>query len=281
MLPPGLGFISVSPKAWAKIEKTPIRSFYFDLRRGLAKVAEQDTPFTPANTLIKAQLVSLKRIRKEGIENLWARHAKVASATRAAVKAMGLEIFAERAQSHEGKLQVELARLQYLSTRLVRRWSHLERQRGGIGTRGGPGEAQIELDRRMIDERIKTVKRRLESVKKQRKTQRRARDVDGVIRGGLSSRQCFQDQARLAAAAAAQLDHAAAGRQIRHPAIGVATEQAGIGARQPILRQHTDYLEQRRTNLVIQVLRRQDALSCGREPSTNICDELIRIGRIE
>ena len=59
-----------------------------------------------------------------------------------------LEIFAQRARSHEGKLQVELARLQYLSTRLVRRWSHLERQRGGIGTRGGPGETQIELDRR-------------------------------------------------------------------------------------------------------------------------------------
>ena len=61
-----------------------------------------------------------------------------------------LEIFAQRARSHEGKLQVELARLQYLSTRLVRRWSHLERQSGGIGMRGGPGETQIELDRRMI-----------------------------------------------------------------------------------------------------------------------------------
>jgi GTP-binding protein HflX len=63
-----------------------------------------------------------------------------------------LEIFAQRARSHEGKLQVELARLQYLSTRLVRRWSHLERQTGGIGVRGGPGEKQIELDRRMIGE---------------------------------------------------------------------------------------------------------------------------------
>ena len=73
-----------------------------------------------------------------------------------------LEIFGARAQSHEGKLQVELARLQYLSTRLVRRWSHLERQRGGIGTRGGPGEAQIELDRRMIGERIKALKEQLE-----------------------------------------------------------------------------------------------------------------------
>jgi GTP-binding protein HflX len=66
-----------------------------------------------------------------------------------------LEIFAQRARSHEGKLQVELARLQYLSTRLVRRWSHLERQSGGIGMRGGPGETQIELDRRMIGEAIK------------------------------------------------------------------------------------------------------------------------------
>jgi GTP-binding protein HflX len=90
-----------------------------------------------------------------------------------------LEIFAARAQSHEGKLQVELARLQYLSTRLVRRWSHLERQRGGIGTRGGPGEAQIELDRRMIGERIKSVKERLVRVKRQRSTQRRSRDRSG------------------------------------------------------------------------------------------------------
>jgi len=93
-----------------------------------------------------------------------------------------LEIFAARAQSHEGKLQVELARLQYLSTRLVRRWSHLERQRGGIGNRGGPGEAQIELDRRMIGERIKSVKERLVRVKKQRGTQRRARERSGTFR---------------------------------------------------------------------------------------------------
>jgi GTP-binding protein HflX len=96
--------------------------------------------------------------------------------------ALILDIFADRAQSHEGKLQVELARLQYLSTRLVRRWSHLERQRGGIGTRGGPGEAQIELDRRMIGERIKSVKQRLEKVKRQRGTQRRARERRGTFR---------------------------------------------------------------------------------------------------
>jgi len=93
-----------------------------------------------------------------------------------------LEIFAARAQSHEGKLQVELAQLQYLSTRLVRRWSHLERQRGGIGTRGGPGEAQIELDRRMIGERIKTVKERLVKVKRQRSTQRKRRERNQTFR---------------------------------------------------------------------------------------------------
>ena len=87
-----------------------------------------------------------------------------------------LEIFAQRARSHEGKLQVELARLQYLSTRLVRRWSHLERQTGGAGVRGGPGEKQIELDKRMISESIKRTKERLTKVKRQRQTQRKQRD---------------------------------------------------------------------------------------------------------
>ncbi len=96
-----------------------------------------------------------------------------------------LEIFAARARSHEGKLQVELARLQYLSTRLVRRWSHLERQRGGVGLRGGPGETQIELDRRMIDVRIKSVKERLEKVKRQRGTQRKSRERHGTFRVSL------------------------------------------------------------------------------------------------
>ena len=87
-----------------------------------------------------------------------------------------LDIFARRARSHEGKLQVELARLQYLSTRLVRRWTHLERQQGGIGGRGGPGETQIELDRRLIGEAIKRTKERLLKVKRQRQTQRRQRE---------------------------------------------------------------------------------------------------------
>lgn len=92
-----------------------------------------------------------------------------------------LEIFAQRARSHEGKLQVELARLQYLSTRLVRRWSHLERQSGGIGMRGGPGEKQIELDKRMIGEAIKRTKGQLATVMKQRHTQRRGRQKSGTF----------------------------------------------------------------------------------------------------
>jgi GTPase len=109
-------------------------------------------------------------------------HLGVAVADRTALI---LDIFAARAQSHEGKLQVELARLQYQATRLVRRWSHLERQTGGIGLRGGPGETQIELDRRMIGERIKSVKARLEKVKKQHDTQRRARAKSGALRVSL------------------------------------------------------------------------------------------------
>jgi len=92
-----------------------------------------------------------------------------------------LEIFAQRAKSHEGKLQVELARLQYLSTRLVRRWSHLERQRGGIGARGGPGETQIELDRRMISSNIVRTKEQLRKLQRQRSTQRRQRERNGAF----------------------------------------------------------------------------------------------------
>ncbi|WP_028109932.1 ribosome rescue GTPase HflX [Ferrimonas futtsuensis] len=85
-----------------------------------------------------------------------------------------LDIFAQRARTHEGKLQVELAQLRHLSTRLVRGWTHLERQKGGIGLRG-PGETQLETDRRLLRERIKTILRRLEKVAKQREQGRRSR----------------------------------------------------------------------------------------------------------
>ncbi len=86
-----------------------------------------------------------------------------------------LDIFAQRARTFEGKLQVELAQLQRMSTRLVRGWTHLERQKGGIGLRGGPGETQLEVDRRLLRDRIKSIKQRLEKVRQQRDLSRRAR----------------------------------------------------------------------------------------------------------
>ncbi|QUJ67697.1 GTPase HflX [Photobacterium sp. GJ3] len=86
-----------------------------------------------------------------------------------------LDIFAQRARTHEGKLQVELAQLRHISTRLIRGWTHLERQKGGIGLRG-PGETQLETDRRLLRERIKSILRRLDKVSKQRDQGRRARN---------------------------------------------------------------------------------------------------------
>jgi GTP-binding protein HflX len=86
-----------------------------------------------------------------------------------------LEIFSQRAQTHEGKIQVELARLQHLSTRLVRGWSHLERQRGALGKVGGPGESQLELDRRYLAQRVRVLRAKLETLRRQRTVQRRAR----------------------------------------------------------------------------------------------------------
>lgn len=92
-----------------------------------------------------------------------------------------LDIFALRAQSHEGKLQVELALLEHLSTRLVKGWTHLERQKGGIGMRGGPGETQLELDRRMLRVRIKSLREKLIKLKKTRGLQRRSRKRSQVL----------------------------------------------------------------------------------------------------
>ncbi|MDB5878813.1 MAG: hflX [Variovorax sp.] len=144
-----------------------------------------------------------------------------------------LEIFAQRARSHEGKLQVELARLQYLSTRLVRRWSHLERQTGGAGVRGGPGEKQIELDRRMISESIKRTKERLAKVQKQRGTQRRQRErretfnisLVGYTNAGKSS--IFNALVKARAFAADQL-FATLDTTTRHLYLGDAKRQASI-----------------------------------------------------
>ncbi|MFZ6744195.1 GTPase HflX [Undibacterium sp. JH2W] len=91
-----------------------------------------------------------------------------------------LDIFAQRAHSHEGKVQVELAQLQHLATRLIRGWTHLERQKGGIGLRG-PGETQLETDRRLLGERVKMLKQKLEKLHKQRETQRRSRGRSNTL----------------------------------------------------------------------------------------------------
>jgi GTPase len=96
-----------------------------------------------------------------------------------------LDIFGQRARTSEGKLQVELARLEHLYTRLVKGWTHLERQRGSLGKTGGPGEKQIELDRRMIGEQVKKLKQRLRKVGTVRDTQRAGRTRSGILRVAL------------------------------------------------------------------------------------------------
>lgn len=96
MLPPGLAFISVSPKAWAKIDAFNAHCFYFNLKSARKKAQEFDTPFTPAHTLILALRQSLRRIRAEGLENVWERHRRMSEACQAGVKALGLELFSAR-----------------------------------------------------------------------------------------------------------------------------------------------------------------------------------------
>ncbi len=126
-------------------------------------------------TLIKGQEIGVvvvdgvvSPVQQRNLEKAW--KAKVIDRT-----GLILEIFGERARTHEGALQVELAALSYQRSRLVRSWTHLERQRGGFGFLGGPGESQLEMDRRLIDERIVKLKRELESVKRTRGLHREAR----------------------------------------------------------------------------------------------------------
>src|ERR1700751_2624527 len=111
---------------------------------------------------------ALSPIQQRNLEKAW--NTKVVDRT-----GLILEIFGRRAKTKEGALQVELAHLNYQRSRLVRSWTHLERQRGGFGFIGGPGETQIEGDRRLIDERIVRIKRDLEDVKRTRALHRRAR----------------------------------------------------------------------------------------------------------
>lgn len=97
MMPPGLAFVAVGDRAWKAIDANPAaRTFYFDLKKARAKLETSDTPYTPAHTLIRAMKVSLKKIRAEGIENIWANQARLAEAARAGFRALGLELFASR-----------------------------------------------------------------------------------------------------------------------------------------------------------------------------------------
>jgi GTP-binding protein HflX len=111
---------------------------------------------------------TLSPIQQRNLEKAWG--CKVIDRT-----ALILEIFGARARTHEGKLQVELAALEYQKSRLVRSWTHLERQRGGFGFLGGPGESQIEIDRRLIRDRIAKIKRQLEAVTRTRELHRKTR----------------------------------------------------------------------------------------------------------
>ena len=96
MLPPGLSFVSVSPKAWKKIDACPTCCFYLDMKLARKKMADYDTPFTPAHTLILALRQSLRRILAEGVENVWGRHKRMSDACQAGITALGLELFSER-----------------------------------------------------------------------------------------------------------------------------------------------------------------------------------------
>ena len=129
------------------------------------EIAAEARGLEPEVIVVNAQV---SPVQQRNLEKAW--NAKVLDRT-----ALILEIFGERAQTREGRLQVELAHLSYQRSRLVRSWTHLERQRGGFGFLGGPGETQIETDRRLIGERIAKIKRELEEVKRTRGLHRSAR----------------------------------------------------------------------------------------------------------
>ncbi len=129
------------------------------------QIGDEAKALEPAVVIVNAQL---SPVQQRNLEKAWG--TKVLDRT-----ALILEIFGERARTHEGRLQVELAHLSYQRSRLVRSWTHLERQRGGFGFLGGPGESQIETDRRLINDRIVRIKKELESVKRTRGLHREAR----------------------------------------------------------------------------------------------------------
>jgi GTP-binding protein HflX len=127
-----------------------------------AVIAEQDIALAVVDW-------ALSPVQQRNLERAW--KCKVIDRT-----GLILEIFGARARTHEGTLQVELAALSYQRSRLVRSWTHLERQRGGFGFLGGPGESQLEIDRRLIDQRLVRIRKDLDAVRKRRKLQRQARE---------------------------------------------------------------------------------------------------------
>ena len=136
---------------------------------GAGKAEEVGARLTAAGAALAIFDQELSPVQQRNLSRLW--NVPVLDRTE-----LILDIFGKRARSHEGKLQVELARLEHLSARLVKGWTHLERQRGGIGVRGGPGETQLELDRRMLGVRVRRLREQLEHLRQQRRTRKRARD---------------------------------------------------------------------------------------------------------
>jgi len=146
----------------------PVRQVQAGTFLGKGKVEEYVTQFSECNIKLVIIDASLSPIQQRNLEEAW--KCKVIDRT-----ALILEIFGERAQTGEGVLQVELAALEYQKSRLVRSWTHLERQRGGHGSMGGPGEKQIESDRRAINDRITKIRRQLQTVMRTRALHRKSR----------------------------------------------------------------------------------------------------------
>ncbi len=135
---------------------------------GIGKIDELGRQISDGHAAVVIVNAPLTAVQQRNLERMW--NAKVVDRT-----GLILEIFGERARTKEGSLQVELAHLQYQKSRLVRSWTHLERQRGGFGFLGGPGESQLEIDRRLIQERIKRIADELQSVKRTRGLHRKSR----------------------------------------------------------------------------------------------------------
>lgn len=155
------------------VERVKIITMRSSTLLGAGKVSELGERFSREGITLAVVDADLSPIQQRNLERAWS--VKVLDRT-----GLILEIFAARARSREGRLQVELARLTYQKTRLVRGWTHLERQRGGLGFVGGPGETQIEADRRLLQQRISRLSRQLENVRRTRREHRKKRNREDL-----------------------------------------------------------------------------------------------------